>query len=354
MKIKKITVSGFRNLRDTEIIPHDGMNVICGDNAQGKTNLIEAIWIFTGAKSFRGSKDPEFIGFNAKSANISADFISEGIEKNAEIKIGDKKTAFLNGKQLKSVSHLAGNFYAIVFSPTDLNLVTDGPSVRRRFLDLAIGQLYPKYIDILRKYTRALQQRNNILYDCSRDASLKFLLDDYEAVIAENGEKIIKYRLDYCEKIKKYAPKIYEGIAAKTEILDIEYLSTVKEGNFAEQLKAARREDMKRNVTSVGPHRDDLCFKINSFNARLYGSQGQKRSVALSLKLSEAEIIKSVTGELPIALLDDVMSELDKNRQNYILNHIDGWQVFITCCETEQIENLKKGKVFTVKNGEIK
>ncbi|MBO5725616.1 MAG: DNA replication and repair protein RecF, partial [Clostridia bacterium] len=247
----------------------------------------------------------------------------------------------------------AGNFNAIVFSPTDLSLIIDGPSVRRRFLDIAIGQLYPRYIEILKKYNRAVMQRNNILKDCIRDASLKFLLDDYEEVIIECGEIIIDYRKKYIEKIKQTAPKIYEGISQKKEVLEIEYLCSSENKGLREKLKISRQEDMYKGVTSVGPHRDDIIFKINAINCRDFGSQGQKRSVALALKLSEAEIIKEITGEQPIALLDDVMSELDKSRQDYILNHIDGWQVFITCCETGHFENLNEGKIFTVKNGEI-
>lgn len=353
MIIKNICLNNFRNLKQIYIEPHQNMNILCGENAQGKTNLIEAIWLFTGAKSFRNSKENEMISFDCKKTEIEINFISEGIEKTAKIIIDDKKNLFLNDKKIKSASEFAGNFNAIVFSPTDLSLIIDGPAIRRRFLDVAIGQLYPRYIEILKNYNRAVMQRNNILKDCYKDASLKFLLDDYEEVIINCGEKIINYRKKYIEQIKKTAPKIYEGISQKKEILDIEYICSSDGKGLREKLKLLRNEDIYKGVTSVGPHRDDIIFKINSINCRDFGSQGQKRSVALALKLSEAEIIKEITGEQPIALLDDVMSELDKSRQDYILNHIDGWQVFITCCETGHFENLNEGKIFTVKNGEI-
>lgn len=353
MIIKSISFKNFRNLKEAVIYPHKEKNIICGENAQGKTNIIEAVWLFTGAKSFRNAKENEMIAFKKQRAETNICFESGGIENEIKIQIDDKKNFYFNDKKVKSAAEIAGKFNAIIFSPSDLSLVTDGPSVRRKFLDIAVGQLYPNYIEIIKNYNRAVMQRNNILKDCYRDASLKLLLEDYEDVIAKNGEKIIKYRKAYIEKLKKVAPKIYEGISNNKEILEIEYIASSDEGKLKENIKNSRKEDILRGVTSVGPHRDDILFKINSLNCRDFGSQGQKRSVALTLKLSEAQIIKDITGEQPIALLDDVMSELDKSRQEYILNHIDGWQVFITCCESSHFENLKEGKIFKVKNGEV-
>lgn len=352
MIIKKLKIENFRNIKSAEIEPCSLMNIISGENAQGKTNLIEAIWFFTGIKSFRGIKDNEAVKINESRAKINLNFISGGIENEAEIIITEKKTAKLNGKNLKTPSLLAGNFNAVVFNPDDLSIVSGGPNLRRRFLDICIGQIYPKYIDILREYTRAVKQRNNILKDSIKDGSLEFLLDDFEKIIVFEGEKIIEYRKKYIDILKKEATEIYKGISENKEILEIEYLSTVQT-NFCEELKKARKEDKFRGVTSIGPHRDDLIFKINSIKSREYSSQGQKRSIALSLKLAEAEIIKKTTGQKPIILLDDVMSELDKKRQNYILNHIKGWQVFLTCCEESNFENLEQGKIFRLKAGEI-
>jgi len=352
MIIKKLKIENFRNIENAEILPFSEINIISGENAQGKTNLIEVIWFFTGAKSFRGIKDSEAVKKGCEKAKISIDFVARGIERKAEIEIKEKKQAKIDGKALNAPSLLAGNFNCVVFSPNDLNFVSGAPQLRRRFLDTAIGQLYPKYIDVLREYTRAVKQRNNILKDSIKDGSLIFLIEDFEEIIIRKGKKIIDYRLRYIELLKKYATEIYSGISENKEILQIEYESTVKD-NFLDELKKSRKNDKFRGITSIGPHRDDIIFKINDFPSREYASQGQKRSIALSLKLAEAEIINKTAGEQPVILLDDVMSELDKGRQNYILNKIKGRQVFITCCEEENFAELEKGNIFRIKNGEI-
>ena len=353
MRIKSLKIENFRNIKDIQIFPSDEMNVIYGENAQGKTNIIEAIWLFTGAKSFRGAKDEELKRFSCEKARLKIEFEAEKIEKSAQIEINDKRIACLNEKPLKSVSHLAGKFNAIIFSPTDLRLLSDGPKVRRKFLDMAICQLYPTYIEILRGYTKAVTQRNKILKDFKNNSSVLPLLDVFEKEIALSGEKIIKYRLRYIEILKEFIPEIYKGISNGQENLEIEYISSNKSENLLTDLKNSRKEDMFTYKTSVGPHRDDLEFKINGISAKNFGSQGQKRSVALSLKLAEAEILKKTTGEYPICLLDDIMSELDPKRQNFILNHIKEMQTFLSCCDPETLKNLKEGKRFQIKSGEV-
>jgi len=352
MRVLSISCKNFRNIENEKLIPSDNMNVICGENAQGKTNFLEAIWLFTGAKSFRGAKDNEFLKFGCEKAQLELEFIAEEIEKVAQIEIKEKRIASLNQNKLKSASLLAGNFNAIIFSPTDLRLVTDGPSARRKFLDTAIGQLYPSYIELLKKYVRAVTQRNKIIKDYKYDSSLCVMLDVFEDEIALTGEKIIAFRKKYVESINKYLSEIYSGISCGKEFLDTSYICSCEE-NLKKALEEARKEDMFSGVTSKGPHRDDLEFKINDFSARSFGSQGQKRSVALSLKLAEAEVIKIKVGESPIFLLDDVMSELDPERQNFVLNHIKGMQAFITCCDESNIKNLKAGKVFKIKEGKV-
>lgn len=352
MIIKKIEINNFRNIKNIVFSPFKEINIISGENAQGKTNLIEAIWFFTGAKSFRGIKNAEAIKKGEEKANLKLTFINNNIENTAEIEIFDKSSAKLNGKNLKMPSSLAGEFYAVVFSPDDLNIVCGSPSVRRRFIDIAIGQLYPKYIDILREYTRAVKQRNNILKESIKDGSLLFLIEDFEKIIAKEGEKIINYRKRYLELLNEKAVLIYSGISDKKEKLKIEYQSTVNE-NLLKELEERRNNDRFSGVTTVGPHRDDIIFSIDNLNSRDFASQGQKRSIALSLKLAEAEIIKEKTDRQPVILLDDVMSELDKKRQNYILNKIKGVQVFITCCDEENFSSLEKGNIIRIKNGEI-
>lgn len=352
MRVLKLECRDYRNIENLELIPDSGMNVICGENAQGKTNILEAIWLFTGAKSFRGAKDQNFIRFSKEKAELNLLFEAEGIEKTAKIEVQDKRIAYLQENKLKSPSNLAGKFNAVVFSPQDLRIVTDGPNIRRKFLDTGIGQLYPLYIDILRNYLRAVSQRNKIIKDYKYDSSLSVMLDVFENEIAENGIKIINFRNKYIKIINEFLPKVYSGISSGKEILDMEYLSLNKE-DFINLLKNSRKEDMYSGVTSIGPHRDDIDFKINGISARTFGSQGQKRSVALSLKLAEAEVLKKVGGECPVFLLDDVMSELDPERQNFILNHIEGMQVFLTCCDPSNVKQLEQGKIIKVNEGKI-
>ncbi len=352
MTVLDLECKNFRNIENIYIEPCENMNVICGENAQGKTNLIEAIWLFTGAKSFRGAKDSEFLKFGSEKAVCNLNFKSNGIINKASIKIETKKTAFLNQTKLKSVSGFAGNFNSIVFSPIDLNIVSEGPKLRRKFIDSAICQIYPSYITVLKQYVRAITQRNEIIKDFKYDSTVSVMLDVFENEIASLGKKIIDMRNRYLELLSEFLPNLYEGISKGKEILEIKYLPTAS-NNLEEALKKARNEDMFSGVTSVGPHRDDLDFKINGISARSFGSQGQKRSVALAVKLSEAEVINKKTGEYPVILLDDVMSELDKSRQNFVLNHIEGMQSFLTCCDPSNIENLRDGKVFNVKNGGV-
>ena len=355
MIIKNLYSKGFRNFKELEFLPSENMNVIYGDNAQGKTNLLEAIWLFCGAKSFRGAKDSELLGFNSNKAVNSCDFIFGETEKNAKIIIEQNRKAELNGKMLSSASKLAGNFYAIVFSPTDLNLVNDGPMVRRRFLDTAIGQIYPLYNEKLRNYVKAVTQRNTVLRDLKFHGDIEFLLDDFEKSLAVLIKEVVKYRYRYVEILKEILPEIYGGLSGEKEILNIEYSSAISKNaeteEIAEILKKARKEDILTGNTSVGPHRDDLNLILNGSAVKSYGSQGQRRSVCLALKLSEAKVLKRITGEYPIALLDDVMSELDRSRQDFILNHIKDWQVFITCCDPSNIKGLKNGTVFQMKGG---
>lgn len=352
MQVNRLRCASFRNLKNLIIEPCDGMNVICGENAQGKTNIIEAIWLFTGAKSFRGTKDSSFIEFGKSAARCELSFELGGVENNAVMDFFEKRSVKLNDKNLSSPALLAGSFKAVVFSPSDLSVVCDGPAVRRRFLDIAIGQLHPSYIEILKNYTRAVSQRNQIIKDYRYDSTLSVMLDSFEEEIAANGEKIIKYREEYVKTLSAHLPEIFSGLSSGREEIMSVYVGRCRD-NMTEELKRARRDDMFTGTTSVGPHRDDLEFKINRISARSYGSQGQKRSVAIALKLAQAEVIREISGEYPVCLLDDVMSELDPSRQSYILNHIEGMQSFITCCDPSNTARLLEGKIFEINGGEV-
>ena len=353
MKILKLECNNFRNIEEIVLFPCDEMNVICGENAQGKTNLIEAIWLFTGAKSFRGAKDIDLLKFKSEKSTIKLDFTGEGIKKEALIEIKEKRKAFLNQNKLKTPSLLAGNFNAIVFSPNDLKIVAEGPNIRRKFLDLALGQLYPSYIEILKNYTRAVLQRNKIIKEYKYDSTIGIMLEVFEKEIAQNGKKIINYRKKYINFLNLFLPFIYNGLSRGKETLNISYVYKTDGENLEETLKFLRKEDMYTGITSIGPHRDDIDFTINGISARNFASQGQKRSIALAIKLAEAEILKKNIGEYPIFLLDDVMSELDPLRQEFILNHIKGMQTFLTCCDPSNFKNLKAGKIFNIEEGGV-
>ncbi len=361
MKVTELEVRNFRNIKNAEIEPHSGVNVIFGENAQGKTNLLESIWLFTACRSFRSSKDNELINFNSTKAELSMDFSAWDRVQQAHLEIGEGRKFLLSGIK-KSPTQFMGEFLAVVFSPVHLSLIKEGPYERRRFVDTAISQLKPKYAASLAQYNKAIQQRNVLLKDLVYHSELYDTLDVWEDRIAFFASEIIRQRIGYINKLSQYTDEIYRGISSGKEKLSINYnQQTVVWGdsreelyeNMKAQLFASRKNDIICGYTSVGPHRDDINVEIDGLIAKSFGSQGQQRSAALAMKLGEAAVVKSFSDEQPVALLDDVMSELDKGRQNYILNHIKDWQVFITCCDPSAVEGLKTGKKFEMKNGKI-
>ncbi len=354
MIVRQLEFDRFRNLEKGKITFTDGINVIYGENAQGKTNILEAIWLFSGAKSFRGAKDSELIAYDETSAELKMDFFAEKREQTAKIRLGENKSAELNGVSKSAPSKFGGVIKSVIFSPDHLSLIKDGPAERRAFLDLAINQLSPSYAGLVSKYNRAVTQRNSVLKDMRFNAGLDGILDAYERQIALIGMKIVRHRKRYIELINKFAPEIYRGISGGREEISIEYITAAEdEDKLCEMLFCSRNDDISSGITSVGPHRDDIEVNINGHSARRFGSQGQQRSCVLTLKLCEAAIIFDNTGEQPIILLDDVMSELDEMRQDYVLNHIGERQVFITCCDINSIARLKVGKGIKVENGRI-
>ena len=357
MIFKKLELSNYRNL-ENEVLEFDsGMNIIFGPNAQGKTNILESLWLFTGAKSFRGSKDSELIKFDCPKARLKLDFFDDGRDQECVIEIEKSRTAILNGVDQGAASGIAGKIYAIVFSPNDLNIVKDGPVNRRKFMDTCLCQLYPKYISISRRYLKALDQRNSILKNLKFNPNMEEFIEDFENELANTGSEIIGYRKKYIESINKYLPEIYNGLSDGKEKISAEYETTASDNKdvFLNSLKSSRKEDMQSLSTSVGPHRDDLGFYFDGMDVRKYGSQGQQRCSSLSLKLSEIELVKSTTGDTPILLLDDVLSELDKNRQNYLLNHIHDIQAMITCTGLDEFVNCRFSidKIFKVTDGTV-
>lgn len=362
MKINSVELNNFRNISSLKLQATDGVNVIYGENAQGKTNILEAIWLFTGCKSFRGAKDPDFIKFGEDIAKISLCFSDNVRNKKAEIIFSNKKkNVSLNDINLRSSAELIGSFYSVIFSPAHLSLIKDGPSERRKFLDTALCQLKPSYAEHLAGYKRSLMQRNALLKDIHLSPQLYDILDSWDDSLARYSAAVISERLKYVDILSQYSKEIYSGISEYKEDFSVSYSrSDITDINISvhdlylnelEKIKEARKEDILTKSTTVGPHRDDLDIKINNVSARSFGSQGQQRSCALALKLGESEIIKKITGETPVALLDDVMSELDEKRQDYVLNHINDRQVFLTCCDPSQVLRLCGGKSFLIKGG---
>lgn len=356
MYINKLSVTGFRNLSDIELEPDAGVNIIYGENAQGKTNLLENIWLFSGMKSFRGAKDAELVGFGKDFARTEIQFFAADREQKAVLTIQSSRKATLNGVALSSPAKLMGKCNMAVFSPAFLSLVQAGPSERRRFLDTALCQLRPSYAELLSRYNRALRQRNSLLGDLFGHPELQELLDVWDENLSIAGDALIQARKEYLSLLSPAAETVYDGLSGSREKLKLTYIQKTSsdEKPLLQLLKEHRREDIFNKTTSFGPHRDDMGINVNDVAARIYGSQGQQRSCAIALKLAEAQILKEKTNEQPVILLDDVMSELDAGRQDYILNHLEDRQVFITCCDPAPILRLCKGKTFNVKNGNIK
>lgn len=359
MKINSIKIENFRNI-DSLSLDFDDVNIIYGENAQGKTNLIEAIYLFTGAKSFRGVKDKELVKFGEEYSRLKIEFSNNSREQNAELLIQNRRSATLNGVKKKSATLLGDELKAVIFSPVHLSMVKDGPLERRRFIDNALCQLKSNYRNVLKEYNRALAQRNMLLKDISKNNSLYDMLYIWDKNLAVSGAKIIFQRMKYIEALLPYAKDVFDGLSSGKEEINL-----VMKGAFdydgltldeiQKKLMFAldnnRGNDILNRNTNIGPHRDDMEILINGKSARSFGSQGQQRSCVLALKLAEASLLREMTQDEPLALLDDVMSELDISRQDYILNHIKDWQVFITCCDANTVLRLKQGKTFHISNG---
>ena len=359
MFIKRLQMLNYRNYNalDIELCPN--VNVFMGDNAQGKTNILEAIYYCAFAKSHRTSKDKELINWNGEHAFISVDVGRERLDKRIDISIlkDGKKSIRINKIKIKKIGELFGNFNVVMFSPEDLRIIKDSPGVRRKFIDMELCQLNPKYYYNLVQYNKVLNERNILLRNRNTSSEM---LEIYDMQLVEFGYNIIRDRVKYIESLNKYAEKIHSDITSGKEKINFKYISTIKDlenikENFYTLLEKNRSKDCDRGITSIGPHRDDFFVYINDIDTKSYGSQGQQRTAVLTMKFSSLEIIKELTGEFPVLLLDDVLSELDFNRKKYILSTIGQIQTVITCTGIEDLYEYldEKAKVFKVKNGEI-
>ena len=353
MWIEKIALTNFRNYENQEIILNKNINIFYGENAQGKTNIIESIFLSSIGKSFRTSKDSELIRFGQKDTFLEFNFQNSKRDGNIKIIISNKKNIFLNKIKLKKLSELLGNIHTVIFTPDDINILKQGPQMRRKFLDIMISQLRPNYMHIFSLYYKVLEERNNYLKKIKTENADENLIELWDEQLINYGKIISDYRQEFIEKIKNKIKEIHFNITENKEEIKINYITDcLEKENFKNLLKQRRKLDIIKGYTTRGIHRDDFEIYINNILVNTYGSQGQHRTAILSLKMSELQVIQDEIGEKPILLLDDFMSELDEKRRLNFLNNIKDNQVIITCTEKFEIDNSDV-KYFRVEDGKI-
>ena len=353
MWIKKIKIKNFRNYKEEEINLEKNINIFYGENAQGKTNIIEAIFLCSLGKSFRAKKDIEMIKLNEENAIVEIEYEKSDRDGKIKIELGNKKNIYLNGIKIKKLSELLGNLNIVIFTPDDINILKGGPQNRRRFLDIMISQLRPNYMHILNLYLKTIEQRNKYLRQIKEEHKDEKLLEIWDEKLAEYAIKICEYREEFINKIIEKIKIIHKNITNEKEEIELEYITECKDKeNYLKLLKERRKLDIIKGFTTKGIHRDDFMIYINKKEINIYGSQGQNRTAMLSLKLAELQVIYDEIGEYPILLLDDFMSELDKNRRKNFLENIKDTQVIITGTEKLDIENLKYLE-YNVSNGKV-
>ena len=353
MYITNIKLTNFRNYDEQEIELGKNINIFYGDNAQGKTNIIESIFLCSIGKSFRTNKENEMIKFNKDFSSVYVEYKKSDREGNIKIDLSNRKNIYTNGIKIKKLSDLLGNINTVIFTPDDINILRDGPSKRRRFLDIMIGQLRPNYIYLLNMYNKTLEQRNNYLKQIKEENKPEDLLDIWDEKLIEYGVQIYNYRNEFIEKLKIKINNIHKKITSEKENIKIEYISNCENKEiYLKWLKDRRKLDIIKGYTTKGIHRDDFNVYINNELVNVYGSQGQNRTVILSLKISEMQVIYDEIGEYPILLLDDFMSELDEKRRKNFIENIENNQVIITCTDKIDIEKMDC-KLFNVNHGKI-
>ena len=353
MWIKKLKLNNFRNYKFQEIEFNKNINIFYGENAQGKTNIVEAIFLSSVGKSFRTNKEKEIIKFDEDFCDIEIDYEKSDRKGNIKIDISNKKNIFVNKIKIKKLSELLGNIHTVIFTPDDINILKGGPENRRKFLNIMISQLRPKYMHVLSLYSKTLEERNNYLKKIKLENANEELLEVWDEQLISYGKIIAEYRKEFIEKIKNKIKIIHSNITQDKENLEINYLTDcLEEEKYRDLLKQRKKLDIIKGYTTRGIHRDDFQIFINDILVNVYGSQGQHRTAILSLKISELQVINDEIGENPILLLDDFMSELDETRRNNFIENIKDTQVIITCTDKIDLINLDC-KTYKVKNGEI-
>lgn len=366
--VTELNVNGFKNLADIQYFPSEKFNIITGGNAQGKTNLIEAIWLMTGCHSFRGTKERDFIGFDKDYAEIKLSFQNSLRTQNIVFRVCRKikeKKILLNGIEYNGGKKLFEQFRCVAFLPSDIELAEGTPDKRRTFADMCCSQLKPSFMDCIRRYSVALASRNAVLKNIASGKYIPSQLDIWNEQVAESGIRISLARKKYISKLDNVCRKLYQGITQNYENLHINYRSCIYDNNYKypekisdemkkiyiSRLEESLSDDIRLGYTQYGVHRDDLSLKINGLPVKIYGSQGQKKSCCLVMKLAQAEILRNETGEPPVILLDDVMGELDASRQALVSEIISGMQVFITSCNAESILLKNEISLYNMQNG---
>lgn len=359
MYISSVTLNNFRNYEREKIEFCPYTNVIYGDNAQGKTNILEAVYIFSHGKSHRTKSDRELIKFGESFAKLSIDFHDTDRDYRAVMQLdkSGKKTIAVNHVRITKLSMLMNYLNAVMFSPEDLDLVKGSPGARRRFADAAISQLYPAYLISLIDYHRALNQKNSLLKSLkSAGKRSDATLSVWNEQLAEEGAKIMKYRADFVELLNGFAKSVQREISG--EELNVAYMPSVRSDKitkdaFLECLESHQRREIEFASALIGIQRDDLDIRVNGNEARVYGSQGQQRTAALAMKMAQADYIHHIKGEYPVLLLDDIMSELDVKRRAYLAEKIRDKQVLITCTDTDLIKSTDETRLFHIENGKV-
>jgi len=357
LKIKQLELVDFRNYETLSMQFDDAVNILYGDNAQGKTNVLDAIYLCGTTKSYKGNKDREMIRLTKDESHIRMYVEKAGITHKIDMHLKKTKAkgVAIDGIPIKRSADLFGMIHIVFFSPEDLGMIKNGPAERRRFLDLELCQLDSSYLYYLSGYNKVLVQRNNLLKQIGTRKDLTETLEVWDAQLVEYGTQLIRTRRAFIKEINEILPKMNEKLSGGRDRLNLKYEPNVSEDDFALKIAMNRDRDLVLKSTGIGPHRDDMGFYIGTENLKMYGSQGQQRTAALSLKLTEIELVKNKIKEKPVLLLDDVLSELDRNRQNYLLDSITDMQTIVTCTGLEELIGDRKEyhKIFHVVNGQV-
>lgn len=357
MKINSLKLKNFRNYDFLELNFDQATNIFYGDNAQGKTNILESLYLVGTTKSHRGTKDRDMIKFGQEESHIETVIEKKGINYQIDmhLKKNSPKGIAINKMPIRKASELFGIVNIVFFSPEDLNIIKNGPAERRRFIDLELSQLDKVYLSNLANYNRIVNQRNHLLKEIGFQSGVKETLEIWEMQLVDYGNKIIERRQKFVEEMNEIISNIHKKLTGEKENLKLIYEPSNGNLSLEKALERNRERDMRIKSTSVGPHRDDICFMAGDLDIRKFGSQGQQRTAALSLKLSEIELVKRAINDTPILLLDDVLSELDKHRQNYLLDSINDIQTLITCTGVDDFVNhrFSINKVFHVQHGQV-